>query len=158
MSGYTKLSASLVASSIWNEPDDVRIVWITLLALADAEGNVRASVVGLAHLARKTSAETREALKTLAAPDPESNCQDEEGRRITPIEGGWHLVTHSLYRTLGMSEENKQYWKDQKRKQRSVSKNVPDSPGHVGQSGTPGDGYGCGIGQDAEKEEKDIEF
>jgi hypothetical protein len=127
MSGFTKLHSSLTASSIWNEPDSVRIVWITLLAMADSDGNVKAAVVGLAHMARKTLEETEAALDILLAPDLHSGRKEMEGRRIITIDGGWHLVTHEFYRELGMSEDAKRYWRERKRIQR-MSKTVQDSP------------------------------
>lgn len=107
MSGFTKLDSALTASSIWNEPDSVRIVWVTMLSLADKDGNVKGSVVGLAHLARKTIPETRAALDILEAPDPYSGRREQEGRRVVAFEGGWHLVNHAFYREHGMSEEQK---------------------------------------------------
>lgn len=139
---YTKLDSSLTASSIWNEPDVVRIVWITMLSMADKDGNVKAAVPGLAHLARKTLPETEGALAVLMAPDPHSGRKEMEGRRLVTINGGWHLVTHEFYRESGMTDDAKRYWRDKKRKQR-MSKNVPDSPR---QSGTLGDGTGLESG------------
>lgn len=128
---FTKLDSSLTASSIWAEPDSVRIVWVTMLSMADKEGNVKASVPGLAHLARKTIAETEHALSVLSAPDVHSGRKELEGRRITEVAGGWHLVTHAFYRESGMSDETKKYWRDKKKAQRAAtkkSKTVRDSP------------------------------
>ncbi len=129
MSGFTKLSGSLTSSSIWNEADAVRIVFITMLSLADADGIVRGSVGGLAHLARKSKAETEEALRVLSSPDSDSSRLDAEGRRIVAVPGGWRLVNHAFYRELGMSEETKAYWREKKRQQRE---RVKDSRGQSG--------------------------
>lgn len=137
---YTKLSSSLTASSLWNEADVVRIVFITMLSMSDSDGNVKASVVGLAHLARKAVTETEAALKVLLAPDPHSGRKEMDGRRIVPIEGGWHIVTHEFYREMGMSEDSKRYWREKKREQRS-KKNVQKCPR---QSETLGFGFGTG--------------
>lgn len=125
MSGFTKLSSSLIASSVWNEPDKVRIVWITMLAMADKNGDVKAAVPGLAHLSRETVNDTEHALAILSAPDPHSGRKEMEGRRIVAIEGGWHLVTHEFYRELGMSEELKRYWRERQRQSR-MSRTVKD--------------------------------
>lgn len=89
-----------------------------MLSLADSDGNVKASVIGLAHLSRKTLAETETALQVLSAPDPHSGRKEMEGRRITTVDGGWHLVTHPFYRESGMSEDTKRYWRDRKKVQR----------------------------------------
>jgi hypothetical protein len=129
--GFTKLHPSLIASSIWNESDSTRIVWITLLAMADQDGNVKASVGGLAHQARKTKEETEAALNILLSPDPDSSRKVLDGKRLIPIEGGWHLVNHDYYRELGMNESTKAYWREKKRKQRE-SKDVKDSPRQIG--------------------------
>src|SRR3990167_4075212 len=46
--GFTKLFAGLVHSTVWREDMHVKVVWITLLALADRNGEVLASIPGLA--------------------------------------------------------------------------------------------------------------
>jgi hypothetical protein len=98
MAGYTKLFASLVHSTIWRESDHVRLVWITMLALADRDGLVEASVPGLADAARVTREQCDDALARLAAPDPDSRSKSMEGRRIIEIDGGWSLVTYAEHR------------------------------------------------------------
>ncbi len=146
--GFTKLASSLPASSLWNQPDPIRIVFITLLAMCDGEGDVKSSIIGLAHLAREPLDVTEAAIKILEAPDPYSGCPEHEGRRLLPIQGGWHLVTHAMYRENGMSEAAKEYWRDKKRKQRALadvqdnsktnkmSKTVQDPMGTVLGNGT----------------------
>ena len=125
MASFTKLDSSLTASSIWNEPDPVRIVWITMLSMADKDGYVKGSVVGLSHLARKTLKETQAALQVLSSPDPNSGRKELEGRRIVETGGGWNLVTHCFYRESGMSEDTKRYWREKKAQQR-MSETVKD--------------------------------
>lgn len=105
MSGYTKLFGSLIHSTIWREPDHVRIVWMTMLAMADRDGVVEASVPGLADAARKTIPETESALARLMEPDPYSRTPDHEGRRIEPVPGGWRLLNHGIYREKASTEE-----------------------------------------------------
>ena len=51
MSGYTKLFGSILDSTVWATPATVRVVWITMLAMADEHGVVSASVGGLARRA-----------------------------------------------------------------------------------------------------------
>jgi hypothetical protein len=98
MSGFTKLHASIVNSSVWDESDSVRIIWVTMLAMADAAGFVESSLPGLAHQARKSREETEQALAVLSSPDPDSKNPDHEGRRIQKVEGGWILLNYVLYR------------------------------------------------------------
>lgn len=134
MAGYTKLSSTLIASSVWNEPDKTRIVWITMLAMADKNGDVRGNLTSLAMFARESVQDTKDALETLSSPDPESGQPDMEGRRIVPIDGGWHLVTHPFYREQGMSEEARAYWRQKKRDYREESKTKKDK---IGKSKSP---------------------
>lgn len=105
---FTKLSSGILASTVWQEPNSTRIVWITMLALADRNGYVAASIPGLAHLARVTLQEVEAALATFSAPDPYSRTPDNEGRRIEAVAGGWRLLNHALYRARRDADETKE--------------------------------------------------
>ena len=100
MNGYTKLFSSLLDSTIWMESNHVRLVWVTLMAMADKRGIVSASVPGLAQRARVSLAECEEALGKFLAPDPYSRTKDHEGRRIAEVDGGWLLLNHRKYRDM----------------------------------------------------------
>lgn len=105
MSGYTRLFSSILASSIWSEPDAVRIVWITMLAMADKHGMVVASIVGLAHQSRKTVKETEEAVAVLSGPDRYSKNPANDGRRIEAVPSvGWNILNYEEYRN-GMDND-----------------------------------------------------
>ncbi len=107
MSGYTKLFSSIVTSTIWRESDHVRLVWVTMLALADKYGVVEASVPGLADLARVSRSLCDDALKVLMSPDPDSRTKDHDGRRLVAVDGGWQLVNHGKYRDRMSAEDQK---------------------------------------------------
>lgn len=109
MSGYTKLFSSILASTIWREDKDTRIVWITLLAMADRNGMAEGSIPGLADFARLSVDETRKALIKLESPDPDSRTQVDEGRRIRTVDGGWLLVNHAKYRQKLNEDERREY-------------------------------------------------
>lgn len=98
MAGYTKLFNSIIASTIWRESKETKIVWITLLAMANAEGRVDASVPGLADLARVSVEECAGAIMVLCAPDEWSRSKEHDGRRIQPIDGGWMILNYVKYR------------------------------------------------------------
>jgi hypothetical protein len=98
VSGYTKLFGSIVHSTIWHSPKDVKILWITMLALAEADGTVEASVPGLAAASGLTLPECSEALTVLESPDPWSKNPENEGRRVTKSEGGWTILNYLNYR------------------------------------------------------------
>lgn len=127
---YTKLASTITDSSIWAESLAVRVVWITMMAMADEDGIVRASVSGLSRRANVPIDDVRDALARFVAPDPDSRSSEHEGRRVERIEGGWRLLNHARYRDWGSRDSRRDYERERKRKQRArLSRNVPDSPG-----------------------------
>ena len=82
MTGYTKLFASIVTSTIWSEDDTTRILWITMLALADQHGHVAATVPGLARIAGISVEDTLTGIGRLLAADQFSRTTTNEGRRV----------------------------------------------------------------------------
>lgn len=105
---YTKLFESILESTIWCEPLAVRVVWITMLAMADRGGVVLAAVPGLAKRAGVSIPDADEALKRFMSPDPRSRTKEFEGRRIEEVDGGWRLLNHTKYRDLLDSESEKE--------------------------------------------------
>ena len=97
--------SSIVTSSIWNESDSTRIVWITMLAMADADGIVEGTASGFAPLARVSIEQMEAAIETLSSPDRHSRTKDNEGRRIEIIEGGWKLLNYKLHRQKAQDSE-----------------------------------------------------
>jgi len=118
MSGFTKLWAEITDSSIWNEDDKTRIVWITMLARMGPDYVVRASVGGLAHLARVSREDCEKALEKLASPDPDSRSPEEEGRRIKKVEGGFFMINGEKFRQRRGDEEKKAYMREYMRQYR----------------------------------------
>lgn len=88
-SGYIPLFGSIIHSSIWRQPDHVRILWITMIAMADAEGYVGASLPGLAHAARIPKDQCTKALAVLMQPDPYSRDPTDKGQRVFEADRGW---------------------------------------------------------------------
>ena len=115
MAGYTKLFNSILASTIWREPNHVRILWITLLAMADRNGVVEGSVPGIADFARISVDECRQAFTVLQQPDEDSRSKEHEGRRIAEIEGGWEILNHHKYREKLSQDERREYLKIKQR-------------------------------------------
>lgn len=109
MAGYTKLFNSILASTIWREDDKTRIVWITLLAMADKNGVAEGSVPGLADLARVTIPECEASLTKLMSADAYSRTTDHEGKRIAKVEGGWAILNHAKYRAKMNLDERREY-------------------------------------------------
>ncbi len=132
---YTKLFASIITSTIWTEDDTTRIVWITMLASASKDGEVMASVPGLARIAGVSMQACEAALNKFLSPDPHSRTKDDEGRRIEVIDGGWQLLNHKKYREMASKEESREAEANRKARYRAklarngksgMSHNVPD--------------------------------
>lgn len=102
---YTKLHATILDSSVWLEPAHVRLVWITMLAMADQHGVVHASVGGLAHRARVTKEECSDAIARFLGPDPDSRDRT-TGERIEEVPGGWLVLNHANYRDRQTREQS----------------------------------------------------
>jgi hypothetical protein len=140
MTGYTKLFNSIVTSTIWSEDDKTRIVWITMLAIADKNGEVQGSVPGLARIAGVSVDDCRVAIAKFLSPDPDSRTKDDEGRRIEEIDGGWSLLNHQKYREMASKDELREAEAKRKARYREKikrnekSQNVPDKSPNVPKS------------------------
>lgn len=119
---FTKLFSSITASTIWAEPDHTRLVWITMLAMADQHGRVWASIPGLSNMARVTIEKCEEALVALGSPDKYSRTKEHEGRRVEEIDGGWRLLNHGKYRAIRDEESIKQSKRDYINKRRAAER------------------------------------
>ena len=97
---YVKLFGSILDSSIWAEDASTRLVWITMLAMANKDGFVASSITGLARRANVPLKDTRKALQILASPDDDSGSPEYDGRRIEAGEGGWILLNYQKYREI----------------------------------------------------------
>jgi hypothetical protein len=137
LNGYTKLSSSILASSIWQESNETRLVWITMLALTNAAGVVEASVPGLASFARVPLPACEEALRALQAPDPYSRTKDHEGRRIEAVEGGWRLLNYALWRSRVDNAQRRDYFRKQKQKMRANGADMSEADADVHTLSTP---------------------
>jgi hypothetical protein len=76
---FTKLFSSITASTVWCESSDTRVVWITMLAMADKHGRVWASIPGLAKEAAVPLAACRVAIDKFLSPDHDSRTKVKVG-------------------------------------------------------------------------------
>jgi hypothetical protein len=129
MSGYTKLFGSIVNSSIWFEPNPTRIVWITMLAMANRDGVVESSIPGLAARAVVTLPECEAAIETLSSPDTYSKNPANEGRRIERVKEGFRLLNYDDYRHRMSDEDVREKARIRKQRQRDKSRDV--TPSHA---------------------------
>lgn len=110
---FTKLYAGITDSSLWDLPDRMIKIWVTMLAMSDMQGYVHASIPGLAARSRKTIAEVEEALEVFRSPDKYSRTREHEGRRIADVDGGWVLLNYEKHRDTIRHEtakEQKRNW------------------------------------------------
>lgn len=124
MSGasFTKLFSSITESTVWGESHATRIVWITMLAMADSKGRIYSSIPGLANRARVTLEEAEHALERFLAPDRYSRTPDNDGRRIEPMDGGWRLLNYAKYREMRDGEARKEYMREYMQDRRKQEK------------------------------------
>ncbi|MDE1828236.1 MAG: hypothetical protein KGH65_03700 [Candidatus Micrarchaeota archaeon] len=98
-----------------------------MLALANRDGYVAASVPGLAHIAHVTRAEAENALYTLSQPDPDSRSTICEGRRIEATDGGWNIINYVANRDSWTDDDKREFqrkWIAEKRAKAELSKYV----------------------------------
>ncbi len=132
MTGYTKLFSSILMSSIWEESIETRLVWVTMLALADQNGHVDGTVKSLARVARVTVDECQTALDCLLGPDALDRSGVLKGQRLIPEQGGWGLVNYATYRHKMSVEDRRERDRIRKRNSRmsaprpQTSENVRD--------------------------------
>lgn len=119
MAGYTKLHAEILDSTIWREDDKTRLVFITLLAMANQHGEIMTSIPGLADRARVSLKDCEYALDRLMAPDPYSRTPDNDGRRVGPIAGGYLLLNYEAYRKRMDQEHQRNLARDRKARSRA---------------------------------------
>lgn len=109
MIGYTKLFENIVASTIWQEDAETKVIWITMLALKNQRHMVEASLPGLAKIAGVTLEKCEEAIKKFESPDKYSRSQAHDGRRIEKRDGGWYVLNGEEYQRKMGDEERREY-------------------------------------------------
>ena len=120
---YSKLFSSIVHSSLWTEEDHVRLLFVTLLAIADREGYIYGSRKGLERLANIDSGKyERDPWGVLMEPDADSSDlmrnPDNEGRRIEPVSGGFRILNYAFYRSLRNSDDRREQNREAQRRHR----------------------------------------
>lgn len=129
MLGYTKIFSSLVTSTIWQEPNDARVLWITILALREHDDVCRATIPALAKMCDISIEDTEKYLKKFQEPDRYSRSQDCEGRRLEKVDGGYLIINAHKYKELLRTQERRDYFAERKRLERNKKRNKKlDSP------------------------------
>ena len=126
---YAKLFASILDSSLWETPLPTRVLFITMMAMADRKGYVYSSPRGLARRAVLPAKDLKRALNELLSPDPDSTDRlrnpEHEGRRLEVTNGGWRILNYEYYRDLRDEDErrdqNRRAQRESRRRNRAVS-------------------------------------
>lgn len=113
---YSKLHSSIVNSSLWCEADNVRLLFITLLALCDKDGYVYGSRSGIERAANIAmpceGPDIRNPWHVLMSPDLDSSdkmrAPENEGRRVEEVPGGFKLLNFSYYRGLRNEDDRRE--------------------------------------------------
>lgn len=119
---YFKCFSDIIQSSLWAEDAETCKVWITMLALANQDGVVRATAPGLSHEARVPLDRTIEILKLLESPDPHSRTPDNEGRRIERTDGGYLILNYLKYRSLHDDDTRRANDRERQRRHREANR------------------------------------
>lgn len=114
---FIKLSCDITKSTIWTEDDSTFRIWIWMMAEADRDGVVQATIPGIALGCRKTITEVETALEKFEQPDPYSSNPANEGRRIAKIARGWRLLNYTDHRDRRGGDENWQKERHRKNQQ-----------------------------------------
>lgn len=97
---YSKIFASITTGSVWaTGSKDARIMYVTMMALANHTGIVWGTIPGLANVARMTIPEAQEAIRELLTPDPYANEWEPDKSVLREIQGGWLIVSHITFDT-----------------------------------------------------------
>lgn len=120
--GYAKLFSSITESSLWSEPKEVRLLFVTMLAKANSVGFVEASIPGLARVSNLPQCEVEAAIPILEGPDPFSKNPECDGRRILKAPGGWVVMNYEDYRNRTSEEERREYMREYMRDYRKACK------------------------------------
>ncbi len=113
---FVKLDTGILDSSLWSEPAQTCKCWITLLAMADAEGFVRSTAPGIARRANLGLSDTESALEIFESPDSHSRTLDDQGKRIKRIDGGYQIINYEKYRERDYTAaERQKRWREKKK-------------------------------------------
>jgi hypothetical protein len=142
---YGKAFATMYEGSMVGAGAHVFAVWGYCIAKADPDSHtVNLNPALLSPIIGETVERINAAIEYLCSPDEHSHNDDQGGRRITKASGyEYFLVSHEHYRNIRSNMELRQYFREEKRKQRKLdvvqdmsktcprhSKTVQDSPRH----------------------------
>jgi hypothetical protein len=123
---YAKVFSSLWDGSMRGQSDK-QLVFIYLLAHADADGVAEIIQGKIADDTGLPKSAVDDALSELMAPDPESRTDGNDGRRLEPLDArgwGWSIVNYQHYRGLRDEETRRQQTREAVRRFRDKKADV----------------------------------
>jgi hypothetical protein len=117
---YAKLFSRIAQSSLMEEDVEVRYCFMMLLAIADSTGDVIGTDIALARTVNLPLDTFRRCIAELMEPDPDSNSQVVEGRRIVLSENGrgYRVVNYVTYRQIKTNDEKRAYMREYMQRRR----------------------------------------
>ena len=148
---FVKLDCGILDSTLWVEAAEVRVVFLTILAMCGPDGLCRATAPGIARRANLPLDGVRQALAALEGPDADSRTLTNQGRRIERVDGGYHVLNYLKYRALDHTAAERKrrqraravtavtrdvtegHGESRKQKQKQIQKQTTDLPADAGQ-------------------------
>ncbi len=129
---YGKIFESIYDGSLYGNFEAI-VTFQALIVLADEDGLIDISPQALAGRTSYPVEVIKTGLKTLQQSDPHSRSQDEDGKRIVPLDNGrefgWRIVNYEHYRNLASRQDTKIKARERKRRQREKESQSTDSKG-----------------------------
>lgn len=126
---WTPIFRDILTSSVWADDSDTRIVWFTLLLLADPEGYVPCAIPGLAIAAHVPLEAVRLAVEKFLAPDRDSRSEGHEGRRLERVERGYRILNFEAHAKRAQQEAEKARKRAWARTHRAAANDTELEPG-----------------------------
>jgi len=127
---YAKLFSRIAQSSLMEQDVATRYCFMMLLAISDPYGDVIGTDVAIARTVNLPLDTFKRCLADLMSPDPDSNSQAKEGRRVVESEAGrgYTIVNYLTYRAIKSEEEKKAYMREYmaRRRKEQKGKDVTD--------------------------------
>lgn len=119
---YAKLFSRIAQSSLMEEEVETRYCFMMLLAICDSGGDVIGTDVAIARTVNLPLDTFKRCIVELMKPDPDSNSQALDGRRIIESDAGrgYKIVNYLTYRAIKSEEEKKTYMRDYMRARRKA--------------------------------------
>jgi len=127
---YGKIFESIYDGSLYGHFEAI-VTFQALIVLADEHGLIDISPQALSGRTSYPLDFVKTGLKALQQSDPHSRSQDEDGKRIVPLDNGrefgWRIVNYDYYRNLARRADKKHAATERQRRKRKKDSQDVDS-------------------------------